>query len=171
MRAACASNTNKRVNKLFFYIVISQSFVGIHDPFRSHPLLSGNFEIDIHEILKTRLNFNFVIPQFSDKIENSASIVSTRAEKTWFMNIHRHIFWHIFWNTSNGSPCPDMLTCSFSSFWLKPRVFWKNGFDCASGGPNVSFIFVRVNNSDISVQHSNVGVEVASRSGARGHQA
>ena len=101
-----------QINELKTAMAVSQSFVGIHDPFRSHLLLPGNFQADIHEILKTRLNLNFVIPQFSDKIKNSAPIVSARPEKSWFIDINRHIFWHIFWNTSNGSPCPDMLGLS-----------------------------------------------------------
>ena len=75
MRAA------KQVNELKTGMAVFQSFIGVYDPSGSHPLLPSDFEVDIHEILKTRLDFNIVIPQFSDKIENSARIVSTRPEK------------------------------------------------------------------------------------------
>ena len=70
-----------QVNELKTGMAVFQSFIGVHDPSGSYSLLPSDFEVDIHEILKTRLNFNFVVPQFSDKIENSAPIVSTRPEK------------------------------------------------------------------------------------------
>ena len=66
----------------------------------------------------------------------------------------------------NGSPCPDI---SFSSFRLKSGVFYKSCFNGASIGLEMSLILFRISNSNISVRHSNVGIEIVV--GAHGYRA